>query len=391
MIPNRPLRFMMNRRQGTPGVVVLPDAGFRRAQEEIASWPDYAPTPLVDLPDVAAAAHVGSVHYKDEGGRFGLGSFKALGGAYAVMRLLQAELARRGVAKAATALDLMGGAHKDATRAITVCCATDGNHGRSVAWGARLFGAACVIFVHEHVSQGRRDAIARFGAEIRVVPGNYDDAVREAQKQADANGWFVVSDTSYPGYTEVPRDVMQGYRVMADEAATQLGAAPTHVFIQGGVGGVAAAVSAQMRARFGAAVHIVVVEPDKAACLLASAEAGQPTTVEGDLDTLMAGLACGEPSLLAWQELERAAFAFLAVPDESAVDCMKVLAARKPPVVAGESAVAGLAGLLLAAQEPFARAALGLGPDSRVLLFGTEGATDIEVYARLVGHAPSSS
>ena len=390
MIPTFPFRFLINRRHGTPGVVVLPDSGFRRAKEEIASWPGYAPTPLVDLPDAAAAARVGSVHYKDEGGRFGLGSFKALGGAYAVMRLLQAELAKRGTSNAATAAELMGGQFKDATTAITVCCATDGNHGRSVAWGARLFGAACVIFVHEHVSQGRRDAIAQYGAQIRVVPGNYDDAVREAQKQADANGWFVVSDTSYPGYTEVPRDVMQGYRVMADEAADQIGAAPTHVFIQGGVGGVAAAVSAQMRARFGGSVRVVIAEPDKAACLLVSVEAGAPTTVPGDLDTLMAGLACGEPSLLAWQELERGAFAAMSVPDDSAVACMKALAARKPVVVAGESAVAGLAGLLLAAREPFARAALGLDESSRVLLFGTEGATDPEVYARLVGHAPSS-
>jgi diaminopropionate ammonia-lyase len=391
MIPTVPFRFLINRQHGTPGVVVLPEGQFRRAKEEIASWPGYAPTPLLDLPDVAAAIRIGGVRYKQEGGRFGLGSFKALGGAYAVMRLLQAELAKRGAANAATAAELMEGRYKDATRAITVCCATDGNHGRSVAWGAKLFGAACVIFVHEHVSQGRRDAIAQYGAEIRVVPGNYDDAVREAQKQADANGWFVVSDTSYAGYTEVPRDVMQGYRVMAEEAADQFGGPPTHVFVQGGVGGVAAAVSVQMRARFGNAVKIVVVEPDKAACLLASAEAGQPTTVEGDLDTLMAGLACGEPSLLAWQELERGAFAFMAVPDSSAVDCMKLLAARQAPVVAGESAVAGLAGLLLAAQEPFARAALGLGADSRVLLFGTEGATDREVYARLVGHAPSSA
>lgn len=390
MIPTFPFRFLVNRRQGTPGVVVLPDGGFRRAKDEIASWPGYAPTPLVDLPDAAAAARVGAVRYKDEGGRFGLGSFKALGGAFAVMRLLQAELAKRGVANAATAAELMEGKHKDATRAITVTCATDGNHGRSVAWGAQRFGAACVIFVHEHVSQGRRDAIAKWGAEIRVVPGNYDDAVREAQKQADANGWFVVSDTSYPGYTEVPRDVMQGYRVMADEAADQMGQAPTHVFVQGGVGGVAAAVSVQMRARFGDSVKVVVVEPEKAACLLASAEAGQPTTVPGDLDTLMAGLACGEPSLLAWQELERGAHAFMAVPDESAVECMKALAARKPPVVAGESAVAGLAGLLLASREPLARTALGLDETSRILLFGTEGATDVEVYTRLVGHAPSS-
>jgi diaminopropionate ammonia-lyase len=384
-IPRRPFRLMLNRHHGTPGMVVLPDAGFRRAQEEIASWPGYAPTPLLPLPEVAQAARVAAVHWKDEGGRFGLGSFKALGGAYAVMKLLQAELAKRGVADAATAAELAEGKHKAATQTITVTCATDGNHGRSVAWGARRFGARCVIFVHETVSQGRRDAIAAHGAEIRVVPGTYDDAVRAAQKTAEKEGWFVVSDTSYPGYTEVPRDVMQGYRLMAEEAAEALPEPPTHVFIQGGVGGVAAAVSVQMRTRYGAkAPRIIVVEPDKAACLLASAEAGELTAIEGDLDTLMAGLACGEPSLLAWQELERSAFGFMALPDASAVDCMKLLAKRQPKVVAGESAVAGLAALLLVARDPFGRTALGIEDGSRVLLFGTEGATDPALYAKLV-------
>ncbi|MFC7544197.1 diaminopropionate ammonia-lyase [Siccirubricoccus deserti] len=384
-IPRRPFRLMLNRHHGTPGVVVLPEAGFRRAQEEIASWPGYAPTLLLPLPEVAQAARVAAVHWKDEGGRFGLGSFKALGGAYAVMKLLQAELAKRGVANAATAAELAEGKHKSATQAITVTCATDGNHGRSVAWGAQRFGARCVIFVHEAVSQGRRDAIAAYGAEIRVVPGTYDDAVRAAQKTAEKDGWFVVSDTSYPGYTEVPRDVMQGYRLMAEEAAEALPEPPTHVFVQGGVGGVAAAVSAQMRARYGARVpRLIVVEPDRAACLLASAEAGELTAIEGELDTLMAGLACGEPSLLAWQELERSAFAFISLPDAAAVDCMKLLARRQPRVVAGESAVAGLAALLLAARDPFGRTALGLEEGSRVLLFGTEGATDPALYAKLV-------
>jgi diaminopropionate ammonia-lyase len=384
-IPNRPFRLIINRHAGIPGVVVLPEGGFRRAREEITSWEGYAPTPLVPLEDVAKAARVAAVHWKDEAPRFGLGSFKALGGAYAVMRLLQAELARRGVANAANSAELAGGTYREVTQAITITCATDGNHGRSVAWGAKRFGARCVIFVHETVSQGRRDAIAAHGAEIRVVPGTYDDAVRAAQHTAEREGWFVVSDTSYPGYTEVPRDVMQGYRLMAEEAAEAIPAPPTHVFIQGGVGGLAAAVSVQMRARYGAnGPRLVVVEPDKAACLLASAEAGELTSVDGDLDTLMAGLACGEPSLLAWQELERAAFAFMAVPDESAVACMRLLARRQPKLVAGESAVAGLAGLLLAAREPFARSALGLAEDSRILLFGTEGATDPEVYARLV-------
>jgi diaminopropionate ammonia-lyase len=383
MIPDRPYRLILNRRHGTPGLVVLPDGGFRRAKAEITAWPGYEPTPLLALDEIARAARIGALHYKDEGPRFGLGSFKALGGAYAVLRLLVGELARRGVANNATAAELEAGTHAEAAKAITVTCATDGNHGRSVAWGAQRFGCRCVIFVHEHVSQGRRDAIARYGAEIRVVPGTYDDAVREAARTAEREAWFVVSDTSYEGYTEVPRDVMQGYRLMADEAADQLDQPPTHAFVPGGVGGAAAAVSVQLRACYGGAVKVIVAEPEKAACLLASAEAGEPVTVAGELDTLMAGLACGEPSLLAWQELERGAFAFMAVPDESAVDCMRLLARRAPPVVAGESAVAGLAALLLAARDPLSRAMLGLDSESRVLLFGTEGATDPETYDRL--------
>ncbi|HEV7268164.1 MAG TPA: diaminopropionate ammonia-lyase [Falsiroseomonas sp.] len=383
MIPERPYRLLLNRRHGTPGVVVLPDGHFRRARAEIESWPGYAPTPLLVLDDVAKAARVAAVHYKDEGPRFGLGSFKALGGAYAVAKLLVTELSRRGVANHATTGELEEGAYRDAAQAITVTCATDGNHGRSVAWGAQRFGCRCVIFVHEGVSQGRRDAIAKYGAEIRVVPGTYDHAVRACTLEAERENWCVVSDTSWEGYTEVPRDVMQGYRLMAEEAADQLDTPPTHAFVPGGVGGAAAAVSVQLRARYGAALKLVVAEPDKAACLLASAEAGQVVSVPGELDTLMAGLACGEPSLLAWQELERGAFAFMSVPDESAVDCMRVLARRNPKVMAGESAVAGLAALLLAGADPLSRAMLGLDAESRVLLFGTEGATDPETYARL--------
>lgn len=369
-------RLHLNARHGTPGIIVLPEGGYRRARAEIAAWPGYAPTPLhrLDMPGIAG------LWWKDESQRFGLRSFKALGGAYAVQKLLAQELARRGVAPNAGAAALESGRYAHATERITVTCATDGNHGRSVAWGAQRFGCRCVIFVHENVSQGRREAIARFGAEVREVPGTYDDSVRAAQRAADENGWFVISDTSYPGYTEPPRDVMQGYRVMAEEALSQMPAPPSHVFVPGGVGGVAAAVSVQLRKQAPGA-KLVVVEPEAAACLLASAEAGTPTAVTGDLDTIMAGLACGEPSLLAWQELERGAFAFMAVPDSAVPAAMRALKARG--VEAGESAVAGWIALesLLAAPEDAAR--LGLGPDSRVLAFGTEGATDPELYARL--------
>lgn len=370
-------RLVLNAHQGTPGIIVLPEGGYRRARAEITAWPGYAPTPLhaLDVPGVA------SVHYKDESARFGLRSFKALGGAYAVARLLGQELARRGTANNANGAALESGQYAHATEQITVTCATDGNHGRSVAWGARRFGARCVIFVHENVSQGRRDAIAQFGAEVREVPGNYDDSVRAAQRAADENGWFVISDTSYPGYTEPPRDVMQGYRLMAEEALAQMPAPPTHVFVPGGVGGVAAAVSVQLRHNAPGA-RLVVAEPEEAACLLESAAAGEMRTVTGALDTIMAGLACGEPSLLAWQELERGAFAFMAVPDAAVPPAMRALAAQG--IEAGESAVAGLIALESALADGRARAGLGLGADRRVLIFGTEGATDPELYARLI-------
>ena len=344
---------------------MLPDAGFHNAKRVITRWDGYAVTPLHDLPALAREARLGALRLKDEATRFGLGSFKALGGAYAV------------ALAAADAGD----------RAITVTCATDGNHGRAVAWGAQRFGCGCVIFVHQGVSQRRVDAIARHGADVRRVPGTYDDSVREAAQQAETNGWLLVSDTSWEGYTDVPRDIMQGYRLMADEAADQWrGERPTHVFIQGGVGGVAAAVSVQLRQRFRPAPALVVVEPDRAACLLASAELGAPTAVPGNLDTLMAGLACGEPSLLAWRELDHAAAAFMAIPDAAAVASMRLLATCG--IVGGESGVAGLAGCLLAAADPAARETLGIDRNSRVLAFNTEGATDPELFRQLVGTPP---
>jgi diaminopropionate ammonia-lyase len=275
------------------------------------------------------------------------------------------------VADNAGSADLEAGRYQAATAGITVACATDGNHGRAVAWGARRFGCCCVVFVHATVSDGRAAAIAAYGAEVRRVPGDYDAAVRLAADTAAAEGWFIVSDTSWEGYTSVPVDVMQGYRVMPDEAVDQWlarwpGTPPTHVFIQAGVGGVAAAVSAQLRARLAAPPLLIVVEADRASCLLA----------------IMAGLDCGEPSLLAWTELDRGAAAFMAIPDEAVAPCVRMMASAG--IVAGESGVAGMAALLLAAADPAARQALGLDEHSRVLLFNTEGATDPELYQRLL-------
>lgn len=353
-----PFEWMLNRRHVPGRSTVLDAAGYEAARAAITAWPGYAPTPLVALPSLAAEGGVASLHLKDESRRFGLASFKALGGAYAVAR----QVALHG-------------------RGITVACATDGNHGRSVAWGAARAGCRAVIFVHETVSEARAQAIAAYGAEVRRTAGTYDDSVRIAAATAAREGWIVVSDTSYPGYTTIPTDVMQGYRLMVAEAFAALPAPPTHVFIQGGVGGVAAAVTAQAAIEAPAA-RVIVAEPDRAACLLASARAGRPTAVTGALDTIMAGLACGEPSLLAWAELDRNAFAFGCVPDDDVAPLMRRLSGLG--VVAGESAVAGLALLLRAAADPAARAALGLDPQARVLAFSTEGATDPHLYAALV-------
>ncbi|MCW0234023.1 MAG: diaminopropionate ammonia-lyase [Ferrovibrio sp.] len=369
-------------------------AAHAQAKTEIAAWPGFTPTPLHDLKVLAAEHGLGAIWYKDESGRFGLSSFKALGGAYAVMRQLRRAVAAelgKSVDEVMPA-DLLAGRYRAIAAKVTVTCATDGNHGRSVAWGASLFGCACVIYVHALVSPGRAAAIAAYGARVVRTAGNYDDSVRQAQRDAESNGWIVISDTSYPGYRDIPRDVMQGYSVMAAEALAQCPAKPTHVFVQGGVGGLAAAVLAYLWESLGPArPRIIVVEPDKADCLYRSARAGRPVVVEGTLDTIMAGLACGEVSLIAWDILSLGADAFMTVEDRAAADLMQRLArpvGDDVAIVAGESAVAGLAGALAARANPEQAAALGLDATSRVLVFGSEGATDSALYEQIVGLKP---
>ncbi len=375
---------------------VLDETGLEEARAEIAAWPGYAPTPLIALPGLAAAAGFAQVWYKDEGPRFGLGSFKALGGAYAVSRLLRREVAERTGAAGISTAALLSGKYRELLSNITVCTATDGNHGRSVAWGARSFGCRCMIYIHATVSEGRKRAMEDLGATVRRVPGNYDDSVHQIAADAEANGWFVVSDTAYEGYTEIPRDVMHGYMVMADEAIVQLpdGAPPSHVFLQGGVGGMAAAVCATFWLRYGSKrPRHFVVEPERAACIFESVNAGRRVTVTGALDTVMAGLAAGEVSLLAWEILRAGVEGFMTVPDHTAEALMRLLAdgvESDPPVVAGESAVAGLAGALGSLGDPALARRLGLGPESRLLVFGSEGATDPELYQEIVGRAPEA-
>jgi diaminopropionate ammonia-lyase len=370
---------------------ILSRAEGLAALAEIETWPGYRPTPLHDLPGLARRLGLGRLLYKDEGGRFGLGSFKALGGAYAVYRYVaEAVRAKRG--RLPTAAALIAGEDRDIAQSLTVATATDGNHGRSVAWGASLFGARAVIYIHATVSEGRRAAIEAFGAEVRRVAGNYDDSVHRCAAETAEAGWQVISDTSYGDYVDVPRQVMQGYCVMAEETVRQLaGTRPTHVFVQAGCGGLAATVIAYFWETWGASrPRLIVVEPERADCVYRSIEADSQIQVTGDLKTIMAGLACGEVSGIAWQILRRATSDALAIPDSAAVSAMRMLAegiGGDAPVVGGESGVGGLAGLLAASGEPPIRDRLGLDESAQVLLIGSESDTDPALYRQIVGRS----
>lgn len=374
---------------------VLSPAMAEAALAEIADWPGYAPTPIHRLDRLAEALGVGAVYYKDESHRFALESFKALGGAYGVLRLAAAQVAEQSGTTPALSR-IRAGAFREQLRELTVTTATDGNHGRSVAWGAQMAGCRCRIYIHATVSTGRQQAMEALGAEVVRIEGDYDESVIRCARDSEENGWFVVSDTSYEGYTDVPREVMAGYSVMASEALEQLAdAPPTHLFIQGGVGGVAAALCARFWQGLGdRRPRAVVVEPASAACILATARAGQPTQVPLEEETLMAGLSCGTVSLLAWDILKAGASDYLTIGEEGVAPAMRLLASGEAgggAIVAGESAVAGLIGLVAAAQDETLRAGLGLGPDSRVFLLGSEGATDPDIYRQLVGGSPQAA
>lgn len=369
---------------------VLSAQDFGEASAEITRWEGYAPTPLYSLSALAAEIGTGAIHYKHEGPRFGLGSFKALGGAYAAQRLLCRELGRI-VGRQVDIADVRNGRYAEEASRITLVSATDGNHGRSLAWGCRRFGARCRIYIHAEVSPGREQAMRDLGAEIVRITGNYDASVALCREEAESNGWFVVSDTSWPGYTGPPRDVMSGYGVMLREVVERIDAPPSHVFVQGGVGGLAAATAAALRQHWGPeSPRVVVVEPDLAPCLFESARQGRPTAVEIEADTIMAGLSCGEPSSLAWEIIRSEVSDFVTIGDSLIPPAVRRLArpdGDDPVIEAGESGVAGLAALIEAAGSEDLRKKLGLTADARILLIGSEGVTDPAIFAEIMGTA----
>jgi diaminopropionate ammonia-lyase len=369
----------------------LGEAGGAAAEQYLARRDNHAPTPLRALPRFAAELGLGALHIKDEGFRLGLGSFKALGGAYAVTRLVL-EAAERRLGRPVALADLHSGDVRSVAAAMTFACATDGNHGRSVAQGAQSVGAEAVVFVHAGVSEARIAAIARFGARMVRVDGSYDDSVREAARVAAQEGWTVVSDTSWPGYERIPGLVMQGYTVIVREALRVLAEPPTHVFVQAGVGGIAAAVAGHLALVMGdRRPTFVVVDPARAACVFETAKAGHPIKIPHGAPTVMAMLECHEPSPVAWRVLSRVADGFMTVEDADAIAVMNRLAhpsGNDPAIVAGESGGAGLAGLVRAASNPDIKTKLGLGAGSRAFVINTEGATDPARYAELVGESP---
>lgn len=364
-----------------------------QSREWLSSWRGIHrnATPLYDLPDAAARCQVGRLCLKDESVRSPLGSFKALGAPIALVR--QILRLHPDFEPAA----ILTGQYAEALRGYTVISATDGNHGRGLAAAAQDAGCRCVIVLHAHVSPEREQAIAAYGADIVRIAGNYDESVQEAARLAAAHGWQVVADTSYDGYEDIPRDVMQGYGAIAEEIVEQTSAqrgragAFTHVFLQGGVGGIAAGLASYFWEYHGPQrPFFISVEPTQADCLLQSAIQGRPAKATGTVDSVMAGLACGETSPLAWRFLQPCVDVFMTIEDEQAIEAMRALAQgseRDTPIVAGESGVAGLAALEWLRSDPQRSEQVGLTAESRVLIISTEGATAPREYTRLVGQS----
>jgi diaminopropionate ammonia-lyase len=353
-----------------------------------ASMPGYRPTALRGAPTVAERLGVAQVLVKDESERLGLPSFKVLGASWALYRALLDRLgATPGEVPTFAALRnaVM------ALRPFSLSAATDGNHGRAVAHMAALLGLGAEIYVPDNTVAARIDAIASEGATVTVVDGGYDDAVRRSAQDA-GDRCLVISDTSWEGYEQVPAWVIEGYATVFDEIEEQLdrqGARrPDMVAVPIGVGALAAAVVRHFWSAPGRRPLIVGVEPTSAACVLESVAAGRIVTLTGPQESIMAGLNCATPSLIAWPVVSRGIDAFVAVPDARVPEAMRLLA--DDGIVAGETGAGGLAGMLALSQEPQAepaRLGLHLGADSSVLLLCTEGATDPDAYSRLLAGA----
>ena len=369
----------------------LSQAALRKVLAFHQTCPVYKPTPLAHLPRTAALLGLGDICVKDESHRFGLNAFKALGGSYAIGSLLAERIGLPPDALSWQALT--SPACRRITGALTFVTATDGNHGRGVAWTAAEFGARAVVYMPHGTAPERLENIRALGARAEIIDGNYDDAVRLARDHAAKRCWILVQDTALDGDTDIPARIMQGYGTMGLEAYDQLPWKPTHLFLQAGVGSMAGAMAGLFADLYGGERPVtVIVEPHAADCIFRTAKAddGRLHFAGGSLDTIMAGLACGEPCSLGWDVLADHADHFLSCPDFTAAKGMRILGnpwGDDDRVISGESGAAAFGCAAEIMTDPAyadIRAALGLGADSRVLFFSTEGATDTENYRNIV-------
>ena len=375
---------------------LLNQDAFADVETEVTNLPGYKPTPLITLNGLASASGVSGLWCKHEGHRFEVGSFKPTGPVYAMLSVLKGEIRKATGAEAVTTQDLIDRKYESVTQEIVVSAATSGNHGRALAWGARMFGCRCVIYMNDGVSAGREEAIAAYGAEVVRVSGNYDRVVQRSFADAERLGYFAISDDKSAEYPHISREIMQGYAMVAGEIVQQFNDAypPTHVFVPGGGGRFAGATCGHLWEQYGNNhPRVVVVEPATSACLYQSMIENRAATVSGDGRSVMDGLVVESASSQAWDILREGAFAFLTIPDEAAVDAIRQAAlgiGSDSPIVIGETGIAGWAGFLAATRDDNLRQRLGLNGNSRIVIIATEGATDPEVYRNLVGASPEA-
>ena len=330
----------------------------------ISKWENYIPTPLVELNKLSEKLNLNKIFYKDESKRFNLKSFKALGGAYAVERV------------------------SNGNNKIVVATATAGNHGRSVAWGAKRLGLECKIFISENVTEARGKAMSDLGAEVIKVKGNYDNSLIECIKQSTKNNWQIVQDVAWKDYIKVPKYTMAGYTVMMKEIVDQIGKEKiSHIILQAGVGGMAGAMIAGV-ARYLKNIPIsIIVEPVSAACVMESIKSGKIEKIDIKSESLMGGMSCGEVSLVPWEILKSSIKYCISLPDDDIAKTMKLLGNANfsnDKIVAGENAVPGVISLIASCEDEKVKEKIQLDKNSNILLIGCEGDTDKEMYQKLI-------
>ncbi|WP_440676518.1 diaminopropionate ammonia-lyase [Candidatus Pelagibacter sp. HIMB1593] len=334
------------------------------AYNSISKWEGYSPTPLIKLNKLSKELNLKNIFYKDENKRFNLKSFKALGGAYAVEKVTKGN------------------------KEIVVATATAGNHGRSVAWGAKRLGLKCKIFISEFVSDARGKAMEALGAEVIKVKGNYENSLIECIKQSTENNWQIVQDVAWKDYMLVPKYTMAGYSVMMKEIAEQISDEKiSHIILQAGVGGMAGAMVAGIARYLDNIPKIIVVEPDSAACVMESIKTGKIEKIDIKRESLMGGMSCGEVSLVPWEILKNSVKHCISLPDDDIAKTMKLLgnaSFSEESIIAGENAAPGVISLIASCEDETIKTKIDLNENSNVLIFGCEGDTDQEMYQKLV-------